>query len=142
MVSGLLIIAAIAVVNELGWHWGALAQQGPFLGEAYAGNISGKASSRMILADQVVLRVYELEPGSASLLCLDAPGKSWIIRMIAHYPDDPDQSYSIRKVDLVAVRQSESGYKVLYSADWDFSGEESGMIFLTDTFDLKHFTLR
>jgi len=144
-IVALLTVAGIAAVvigrRELKWEWGTLGQQGPFHGEPYTQEVSGERTSRVNVAPGVVAETFEPPGIEATVLRLTGNGPAWACGLVGTPPGNTNR-VPIRRARLRGARAWDSGYKLLYDAEWDVSGSENGTIYLNADMTLNHFTMR
>ena len=144
-IVALLLAAGIAAAflgrRELEWKWGALGQQGPFRGQPYRGELPAEPASRVDITPHVIAETFDPPESEASVLRVTTANSSWACLLVGTAPGTTNR-IPICTARLRGARRWDSGYKILYKAEWDVSGSESGTIYLSQDMTLDHFTMR
>jgi len=149
-VTGVLILVVGLLVA--GWlvhmqsrkYWEATLQ-GPFYGREYYGELVGEPTSCIDLFGGRKLCIYHgVYCGDPVLTLQDASGSNLWARLLIPETSAPDGTVRrgrVNHVKLRGVHSDNAGLKVFISCDWDWGGNEAGIIYINPDYSFQNFAL-
>jgi hypothetical protein len=149
------VLVALLVLGAIILGWFAFKQfafarweatlVGPFYGSNYVGRVENAPVSTLNLPSGGSLEINRTKDFDAPLLVLrSASGSNVWSRLLI--PEDIASDGSkrrgqIKEIKLQWIRYDRSGFKVYVLCDWNWGGQEAGLVYLKPDLTFEHFSL-
>ncbi len=143
-IAAVLALSLLAVRNFHSRAWERFLR-GPFQGQKFDGAVELPPASQIPLPGDQALEVHQHDGSEWPILALrSANGRvewAYVLRPELRLTDGSVQNPYVRAVQLVSIRRSPAGFKVIFRCRWGRGGDEKGIIYLSSDLLFKGFSL-
>jgi len=140
--SGAILLAFFFMLHSYLWEKSLI---GPFIGQKFIGRVEGLPSSSLQIEKNNVLQVFWDKTTTDPILCFyaNASSNAWYQRLVIKevLPNGQTNIGKFKTLELMDYHRTSDGYKVEIRCNWDWGGNEAGLIYLNRDYSFRSFAL-